>query len=781
MQGRFAERLAWERGRGFSLLAGLYGNIFFTLANSCCTIQIDTLMKDIFETKKRQKKNGKNTITVSIATLSEAWNFIADRLAAFSISAKNKTLCSLLFEEITVVLSEKLPMDASVVVHIRKRFKRVSLRLSACSDTVLLLRKDRMPASSDQEIEDEIRSIVLEKNADKIRTSYSSSKKRLSVTIQVGKAEPRNTEEEIERFYGSHKENPPTPAQQILFLFRLHKWGFLLSFLIRAVKTMPLVLFPIITANIIDIVSSGEIRTQMFKFWANICVALFSLMANILFAWFDCLVFRAIVRKIEVGLRSAMIRKLQLLSISFHTDSQAGAITNKLIGNVENVAGIFLNFVGNLFVIIVYVISATIMTIRDCPTMSLFYLLFIPTTIVLSRRFRRPIKLHNQDYRLDLEKTSAAVTEMLGMIQISRAHGLQKNEHKRMDRYFNHIYGTGKQLDVVNQVFGAVSWVCLQFFQLLCLCFSAYLATKSIITVGMIALFQSYFSTIVTRVSTVINAIPDLSRGMEGCVSIAEVLCADALEHSGKKELLQVSGHIELKDVTFRYKADEKNILSHFSLDIPKKSSIAFVGDSGSGKSTLVNLIIGFIMPQEGCVTVDGNNLADIHLSSYRKHIAIVPQHTILFSGTLLENLTYGMSYVTIEQVRKLITAVGLDELVAKLPGGLNAQISESGANLSGGEKQRISLVRALLREPRVIILDEATSALDAENEKRVTNVIDTILGTCTVVMIAHRLSTIKNVDNIVVLEDGAIAEQGSFDELMEKKGIFYRRWNAQD
>ena len=720
-------------------------------------------------------------ITVSIATLPGAWEFISEKLAGYSISRKNKTLCSLLFEELSVVLADKLPDDTPVTIRIHKVFKQVSVKIVTLSDSVVLLKKDQSPSSSEQEIEDEIRNVLMEKNADKIRTTYNSANKKLTIKIQVGKSEPRNTEEEIERFYDSHKANPPAPTQQILFLLRLHKWGFLLSFLIRAVKTLPLVIFPIVTANIIDIVTGGGIHEQAFAFWMNVGVAIGSLLLNILFAWLDCIVFRDIIRKIETGLRSAMIRKLQMLSISFHTASQAGALTNKLMVNVDNVAAIFLNFIGNLFLVVFYVATATILTIRDCPIMSLFYLLFIPVTVALSRWFRRPIKTHNKDYRLDMEETSAAVTEMLGMIQISRAHGLQKNEHKRMDRYLNNMYGTGKQLDVVNQVFGAISWVTLQFFQILCLCFSAYLATKNIITVGMIALFQSYFSTIVTRASNIVNAIPDLSRGMEGCVSIAEVLCADAAEHTGKKELSRLRGHIELKNVSFRYKPEDPNILSHFSLDIPEKSSVALVGDSGSGKSTLTNLIIGFIMPQKGQVSIDGINLFDVKLSDYRKHIAIVPQHTILFSGTLLENLTYGVPYITVNQVQKLITAVGLDDLIEKLPGGLNAQITESGSNLSGGEKQRISLVRALLREPQVIILDEATSALDSENEKRVTNVINSILGTCTVIMIAHRLSTIRKVDKIVVLEDGAISEQGSFDELMEKKGDFYKRWNMQE
>ncbi|MBR4321901.1 ABC transporter ATP-binding protein [Treponema sp.] len=721
---------------------------------------------------------GKKSLTITISELPQAWDFISEKLSDYSIPEKRKTLCSLLFEEISLHLKESISAATPVTVKINKCFSQVSIKILTSSEKELVLKSHITPSNSKEELEREIRDVLIEKNSDKISTTYKN--KNLSITIKVGKSRAKNTEEIIEQFYTSRKDNPPTPTEQIAFLIKIHKWGFLLSFIIRSIKTLPLVIFPVVTANIIDIVSTKGIKESQFEFWMNILVAFISLLVNILFAWFDCLVFRNIVRRIEMSLRSAMISKLQMLSISFHTNSQAGAITNKLMVNVENVASIFLSFIGNLFLVVFYVIAATVMTLRDCPVMSIFYLLFIPAAVFLSHFFKKPIKSYNKDYRLDVEEASAAITEMLGMIQISRAHGLQKKENERMDNYFNKIYGTGKNLDVVNQVFGATSWVILQLFQLLCLAFSAYLATKSIITVGMIALFQSYFTSIVNRVTTVVNSIPALTQGMEGCVSIAEVLCADSTEHNGKKDISQFKGHIELKNIDFRYKAEEANIISNFSLDIPEKSSIAFVGDSGSGKSTLINMIIGFIMPQKGMVSIDGNNLFDINLAGFRKHIAVVPQHTILFSGTLYENLTYGMPYITTERLHNLISAVGLDDLIEKLPGGLYAEISESGANLSGGEKQRLALVRALLREPKIIILDEATSALDSENEQRVTELINKVLGTCTVIMIAHRLSTIKNVDNIVVLEDGAIKEQGSFDELIAKKGDFYRRWNAQ-
>ncbi len=277
-------------------------------------------------------------------------------------------MCSLLFEEISLHLKENISSSTPVTVRIKKIFKQVSLKITTSSEKELILKSHAVASNSKDEIEKEIRDVLIEKNSDKISTTYKN--KNLSITIKVGKARKNTTAEAIEIFYTSRKDNPPTPTEQIGFLIKTYKWGFLLSFIIRSIKTLPLVIFPVITANIIDIVSTTGIKESQFAFWMNILVALVSLLINILFAWFDCIVFRNIIRTIEMSLRSAMISKLQMLSISFHTNSQAGAITNKLMVNVENVAGIFLSFVGNLFLVVFYVIAATVMTLRDCPVMS---------------------------------------------------------------------------------------------------------------------------------------------------------------------------------------------------------------------------------------------------------------------------------------------------------------------------------------------------------------------------------------------------------------------------
>jgi ATP-binding cassette subfamily B protein len=290
----------------------------------------------------------------------------------------------------------------------------------------------------------------------------------------------------------------------------------------------------------------------------------------------------------------------------------------------------------------------------------------------------------------------------------------------------------------------------------------------------MIALFQSYFSATVTRLSTFINVIPQFTKGFDACVSISEVLCADNYEHRGTMIPATFNGEVRFSSVGFRYK--DIQVLKDLSLEIPAKSSIAIVGGSGSGKSTLLKLLLGFILPADGHVSVDGTDLGDMDLSRYRKHLAVVPQHSMLFSGTLLQNLMYGAPlYVSRSRVMEVIRQVGLEDFVSSLPKGLDSPISESGSNLSGGQSQRISIARALLRDPKILILDEPTSALDRESEQRVLGILDDIMGTCTIIMVAHRLNTVKRFDSIAVLDNGVVAEQGTYDELIAAGGLFCR------
>lgn len=569
----------------------------------------------------------------------------------------------------------------------------------------------------------------------------------------------------------------PAAGQTLRQLAQLYKgrWGQLICAVFWfVIKHSPVFITPVIIANIINIVTAPEQHT-MREFWLNIIVGCAFIIQNIFSAWMQSRAYSRLVRSIEMELRGALVHKLQRLSIQFHTQSQSGRLLSKVMRDVENVEQMLDSCFNTVAPLLTGVIAAVVVTAYNNPAMLWLYLLAVPVAGITVGAFRRPVRKFNGLFRQQMERTQAAMSEMLEMVPVARAYGLSDRETRRMDELLNGVRETGFYLDTTNVAFGATSWVVFQLFQLLCLAFTGMLALRKVISPGEVVLYQNYFGQIVSAVSGVVNLFPTLARGMESMNSINEVLTSPDEEHDGAVLApVPLRGEVDFENVVYRYPDADAPVLNGFSLHVPAGTSVAFVGPSGAGKSTLLNLVLGFCSPDKGVVRVDGIDLEDMELKSYRQQLAVVPQNTVLFSGTLRDNIAYAAPDATDEDIWNVIDEIGLRETVEKLPDGIYTNLAEHGGNFSGGQRQRIAIARALIRRPRLIIFDEATSALDSETEKMVSDATARLMGHCTTFLVAHRLSTIRSADLIVVVEDGHIVEQGSYDELMEKQGRFY-------
>lgn len=572
------------------------------------------------------------------------------------------------------------------------------------------------------------------------------------------------------------EDNTFVYKKPFLTFVKLYKGNYqklFVSFIFFIIKHSPVWVMPIIVSNLINI-ASRQNEFEMKAIMGNVFIMVVLLVTNIPTALIYTRYMSLSIRSVESNIRMNMVKKLQILSIPYHKHLKGGKLQSKVLRDVELIINLSSIFCTTIVQIVLNIFVAFTITITKNIYVAIFFLATIPVGAFLIKKFRFNIENVNTKLRKSIEDMSSAVSQMVEMVPVTRAHALENIEIHRVDEKVLNVKKSGYKVDMFNCLFGACGWVTFQIMQVVCLLFSSFFAMKGYIEIGDIVLYQTYFSTILGSLTNIIDVYPQIVKGFDSINSISEIFLADDVElNSGKIEVKDVKGEFEFKDVSFRYDDGEDEVLEDFNIHVKKGERIAFVGESGGGKSTLLQLIVGFLKPTQGMISLDGQDMSKINLRSYRKFIAMVPQNTVLFSGTIKENITYGME-VTDDKLNDIIEAACLKEVINKLPNGIDTVVGEHGDLLSGGQKQRISIARALIRDPQVIILDEATSALDNKSEIHVQNAMKNLMKDRTTFMVAHRLSTIQDAERIIVIDGGRVVEEGSYDELMKRKGAFY-------
>ncbi len=586
-------------------------------------------------------------------------------------------------------------------------------------------------------------------------------------------------------FIDAYSKKSKSSLKTFLRMYKHFIPQILVSFIFYIIQVAPAILSPIITANLINTASDavmGKIGPEetTSKIIINIAILVGFLIFNVPMNILRTRYMSKVMRKIEVGLRGALVQKLQHLSISFHREMQSGRIQSKLMRDVETIQGLSHQLFEFLPQVLINMVTSLIVVITRNMTIFAFFLMCVPMAVLTTRAFRKPIMNNNMRFRKGMEKTSANLMDMVEMTEITRAHALEDKEISKMTGILNEVASTGFRLDIIQALFGACSWVVFQIFQLLTLSFSVFMVVRGVIAIGDISMYQAYFSSLTGQVSALIGMMPMITKGIDSVSSLSEILSSDRIEENeGKPQLEELKGEYEFKDVEFSYD-DNVPLLKDFNLKIKAGETIAIVGESGAGKTTLLNLVIGFILPKKGKLLIDGKDITQIDLRSYRNHLAVVPQNSVMFTGTIKDNITYGLDNVTDERLNEILEAAQLKKFIDSLPDGVNTKLDERAANVSGGQRQRLSIARALIRDPDVIIFDEATSALDTVSEKEIQKAINNMSKDRTTFIVAHRLSTIKDADRIAVIKNGVCCEIGTFDELIAQKGEFYAMQTLQ-
>lgn len=570
------------------------------------------------------------------------------------------------------------------------------------------------------------------------------------------------------------------PTRTVFRLLTPHRWSIAVSVLLFAIKDSPLWVLPILTARIIDVVVR---RGDLTELWVYAALAIGVLILNYPGHVLFVRLFAGAVRQIAADLRNAIASRLQNLSIGFHSRASASVIQTKVVRDVENIELMFQQAVPPALSTVFILVGAITVTAIQVPAFVLVYALTVPLAVTLVTIVRGRMNRRNEEFRKQVERFSARVGEMATLMPITRAHGLERIAEDRVADGAEGVRSAGFTLDRLNGRFGAMAWVSMQALGVSTLVLAAAASITGVlpVTAGQVVLLSTYFAMLTGGVINLLGLTPIFSKALESVRSIAEVMQEPDLEQNhGKRRVDAVTGAIDLTDVSFRFDRGAPHALDHVSLSIAAGETIALVGPSGSGKSTLLNLVLGFIRPTAGRILLDGQPMEELDLRTFRRFVSVVPQESVLFEGTIRDNVTYGMANVPDERVLAALRDANALEIIEALPEGWDTVVGERGARLSGGQRQRLAIARALIRDPRVLLLDEATSALDTESETKVKDALTRLMANRTTLVVAHRLTTIRSADRIVVLEKGRIVELGRHKDLLALGGRYAALHRAQ-
>jgi subfamily B ATP-binding cassette protein MsbA len=477
-----------------------------------------------------------------------------------------------------------------------------------------------------------------------------------------------------------------------------------------------------------------------------------------------------------------MFSKVLSLPIGFFSEQRKGDIMSRMTNDVNEIESSVVSTMEGLIKDPVLVASYLATMIYISPTLSLFLLILLPATALIIGRISRTLKRQSTASSVRIGETLSILDETLGGMRVVKAFSAESMIKDRFESLNNTLFNISKKISIrrdlaspLTELLGVIVLCIILFFG------GNLVLHNNSLNGGDLIAYIAIFSLMINPAKTLSTSYFNVQRGAAAIARIEELLQAPlTIEDSGSRQLETFCGQIEFRNVSFGYA--DKPVLTNIDLVIPKGKTVALVGSSGSGKSTLADLVPRFHDVSGGEILIDGINIREYTLASVRKHISIVTQEPILFNESVAANISLGMNNPRMEDVEQAARTANAWNFIQAKTHKFNTNIGDRGNKLSGGEKQRLTIARALLKNPPILILDEATSSLDTESERLVQDAINKMMLNRTSLVIAHRLSTVRHADEIIVLDKGKIAERGSHEQLMSlNKGIYRKLVELQE
>ncbi|MBD1260423.1 ABC transporter ATP-binding protein [Maribacter polysiphoniae] len=480
-------------------------------------------------------------------------------------------------------------------------------------------------------------------------------------------------------------------------------------------------------------------------------------------------------------LRAQVQKKVLSLPISYFDNAKSGALVSRIMSDVEGVRNLIGTGLVQLVGGIITAIVSLVLLLRISPSMTLFT--FVPLSvfgIIALKAFKiiRPIFRNRGKINAEVK---GRLTETLGGIRVIKGFNAEEQEHKVFEAGVDELFQNVKKSLTTTAFMTSSSTFLIGIATTGVMGFGGYKIMQGELTIGDLLMFTVLLGTMVAPIVQMSNIGSQLTEALAGLDRTEELMnmTPEADETQRTIVLDDVKGDMAFEHVSFAYEED-KEVLHDISFEVKSGSVVALVGSSGSGKSTIAGLAASFLNPQSGKIRIDGKDLSKVDLNSFRQYLGVVLQDDFLFEGTIRENILFPRPSASEEELISAVKAAYVDEFTDRFDDGLDTLIGERGIKLSGGQRQRIAIARAVLANPRILILDEATSNLDTESEALIQKSLAKLTEGRTTFVIAHRLSTIRKANQILVIENGIIAEQGTHDELIAKEGRYYNLFTYQ-